>query len=322
MHSKRTVPGLALTLAMTLLLGGCGTLGAPGVGSSRSGASFGVLGQLPYQRLDPIPVRAQRFPARIVAHRGFSGRFPENTLSAMRAAVQAGADLVEIDVQLTKDAELVVMHDDSVDRTTNGTGEVKDLTFQQVRALDAGSKFDVRFAGERVPTLEESIDAVQGGAILNIEVKSIEDPGMRPVVAQKIKELIERRNYAQHVQIMSFDADFMLEMRKQCPTVSMALLAIANPFNLKLKQAQKLKMDGLHLMHKSVSQDEVSDIHRAGLNTHVYTVNRPASMLRVLRRGVDGVITNHPDLAGAVMDAHFNDKPLPTLPEPIDEDVD
>lgn len=319
MHAKQQAPWLALALAATMLLGGCG---APGVTAAGSAASFGVLGQMPRQRLDPVPVHPQRFASRIIAHRGFSGRYPENTLSAMRAAVQAGADMVEIDVQLTRDGELVVMHDDSVDRTTDGKGEVEDLTLQEVRALDAGSKFDPRFAGERVPTLEEAIDAVYGGAILNIEVKSIDEATMRPVVAQKIKDLIERKRFAQHVQIMSFDSDFMEEMRRQAPDVSMALLAVTDAFNMRLKQALRLRMDGLNLLHKAVSTDEVEDIHRAGLKTHVYTVNKPSSMEKVLRRGVDGVITNHPDLAGVVMEAHFNSRPTPTAPAPADEDVD
>ncbi len=321
MRLRQRAPWLALALTMSMLLGGCGMTGTSGVGSSQ-GASFGVLGQLPFQRLDPVPVHAQRFPARIIAHRGFSGRFPENTIASIRGAVQAGADLVEIDVQLTKDGELVVLHDDTVDRTTNGKGEVKALTLQEIRALDAGVKFDATFTGERVPTLEEALDAVRGGAILNIEVKGIEQAGMRPVVAKKIKDLVELKNYGPHVHLMSFDEAFMQEMRQQAPTWSMGLLGVADPFNLKLKQAQKLKMDGLHLLHKAVSADEVLDIHRAGLSTHVYTVNRPGSMLKVLRRGVDGVITNHPDLAGTVMETHFSGKPLPTLPEPLDEDID
>lgn len=298
-------------LGTVLILSGCGLGTSPGVTPANAVGSFGILGDLPHLRLDPVPLRPQRFPARIIAHRGFSGRYPENTLSAIRGAVDAGADLIEIDVQLTKDNRLVVMHDDSVDRTTNGKGKVKELTFDELRKLDAGVKFDAQFAGERIPTLEEALQTVKGKAVLNIELKDVEQPGAQTLVVNEVLALLERENYGKHVQVMSFDAGLMKELREKAPRVPMALLAISNPMNVKLKQATAMRMDGLNMYHKAMDRDEIAAIHRAGLHTHGYTVNKSSSMLKLLLAGADGIITNYPDVAAITMGAQFHDDPLP-----------
>lgn len=297
--------GTILALGVAALAG-CSMPGTAGQTPANAVGSFGLLGNLPYRQLQPVPLTPPKFAAQIIAHRGYSSRYPENTLSAIRAAVEAGADMVEIDVQLTKDGALVIMHDDSVYRTTNGSGLVKDLTLEQIRMFDAGVKFDPKFAGERVPTLDEALEAVQGKAMLNIEVKNAGSEASRKLMAEKLSEAIARYNYAAHVQVMAFDSDFMREMRQKTPTISMAMLAVTNSFNLKLRQAGNLKMDGLNLLHGAISQGEVRDIHKAGLRTNVYTVNRQASMLKALRKGVDGLITDYPEVAAAALNVYFN----------------
>lgn len=309
---------LLATLGATTGLAGCGE-GPVGAPTARGVASFGVLGSLPYRRIDPVPIQAPRFPAWIIAHRGFSSRFPENTLPAFRAAAEAGADMVELDVQLTKDGELVIMHDATVDRTTNGKGKVRDLTFAQIRALDAGSKFKPEFAGERIPTLAESLDAVKGHAALNIEVKGCENAEERAYMATQINRLVEQRDYLDHVQVMSFDSAFMQEMRKQNPRMSMALLGLVDPLDTRLSKAVKLKMDGLNLLLTLLDSGDVEEIQEAGLRVNVWTVNRHKTMLKALRRGVNGLITNYPEVAAAAMDSHFNGKPMRSLPDGADE---
>ncbi len=303
---KSPISRALVTLGTLALLSGCGVTGMAGQPSGHSQVGFAALGDFVARAIEPIPLQPPRFSAKIIAHRGFSSRYPENTVAAIRSAVEAGADMVEIDVQLTKDLELVVMHDDSVYRTTNGSGLVRDLTLEQIRALDAGGKFDAKFAGERVPTLEEAIDAVHGKAMLNIEVKNADTEGSRKYMAAKIAELVSRKNYASHVQIMAFDSDFLREMRQQSPHISMAMLAVTNSFNRKLRQAAKLEMDGLNLLHHAVSQGEVEAIHKAGLKTNVYTVNRASSMVKSLKKGVDGIITDYPDVAAVAMATYFN----------------
>ena len=309
--ANRAIAHALVAVSAVGLLAGCSLPVAPGGTPANAVGSFGVLGEIPHLHLDPVPLKAPRFPSRIIAHRGYSSQYPENTLSAIRAAVEAGADMVEIDVQLTKDNAIVVMHDKSVYRTTTGSGLVKDLTLEQIRALDAGSKFDPKFAGEGVPTLEEALDAVHGKAMLNIEVKGADTDGARRHMAQQIASLVQRKNYEAHVQVMAFDSDFMKEMRQKAPQMSMALLVVSNPFGYKRRQAVNLQMDGLNMLHSTVSASEVDDLHKAGLKTHVYTVNRQNSMLKALRKGVDGLITDYPEVAAAAMNVYFNGGVLP-----------
>src|SRR5512140_3219428 len=111
---------------------------------------------------EPGAVWRGKYPITVTAHRGFSGENPENTLASFRAAIAAGADMVELDVHLTRDNELVVIHDDTLERTTDGKGNVADKTLAELKALDAGFKFNPQFAGERIPTLAEGLDTTRG----------------------------------------------------------------------------------------------------------------------------------------------------------------
>ncbi|HEY9898743.1 MAG TPA: glycerophosphodiester phosphodiesterase family protein [Pantanalinema sp.] len=326
-RSKRIAPlrtallrGMLAVLGLSALTGLVGCAGGPvGAPSARGAASFGILGAIPYHRIDPVPLHAPRFPAWVVAHRGFSSRFPENTVASFRAAAEFGADMVELDVQLTKDRQLVVMHDAKVDRTTSGKGEVKDLKFAQIRALDAGGKFKPEFAGLQVPTLEESLDAVRGKAMLNIEVKGCKDAEDRAFMASEINRLVEQRAYLDHVQVMSFDSAFMQEMRRQNPRMSLALLGLVDPLDSRLSRAVKLKMDGLNLMLAMLDSGDVDEIQKAGLRVNVWTVNKQKTMRKALGRGVNGLITNYPDVAAAAMDAHFNGKPMRLMQDGEDQ---
>ena len=120
---------------------------------------------------EPGAVWRGKYPITVTAHRGFSGENPENTLASFRAAIAAGADMVELDVHLTRDNELVVIHDDTLERTTDGKGNVADKTLAELKRLDAGFKFNPRFAGERIPTLTEVLDVTRGRILVNIELK-------------------------------------------------------------------------------------------------------------------------------------------------------
>lgn len=300
-----------LAIGAVSVLAGCSLPSTPGGTRVDAVGDFGLLGQIPFLRLDPVPLKQPRFAAQIVAHRGYSSRYPENTLSAIRAAVEAGADMIEIDVRLSKDNVIVLMHDRSVYRTTNGAGLVKDLTLEELRALDAGSKFDPKFAGEQVPTLEEALDAVHGKAMLNIEVKGLESDAARTYMAEQIVALVERKNYRKHVQVMAFDADFMKLMRQKAPNMSLALLAVSNSFGSKRRQATNLRMDALNLFHGALGADDVKGIHAASLKTNVYTVNRANTMLKALRKGADGLITDYPEVAALALEVFFNGGVMP-----------
>ena len=131
-----------------------------------------------------------RHRVNIVAHRGASGTFPENTLSAFRDAIRLGVESIEFDVHLSRDGELIVIHDNSVDRTTNGSGKIEDLTLEQIKRLDAGVKFGDQFPNERIPTLSETLEIMPADMRLNIHVKAY--PSTRPTVTKKvIDEMVE-----------------------------------------------------------------------------------------------------------------------------------
>ena len=132
----------------------------------------------------------------VIAHRGFSGRAPENTLAAISEAIAIGADMAEIDVTLTADDRVVVIHDETLDRTTNGAGRVADHGFDEIRNLDAGSWFAPQFAGEKVPTLEEILDTVKGRILLNVEIKS---EAVGRGISDKVAAAIRHRGMADQV---------------------------------------------------------------------------------------------------------------------------
>ena len=119
-----------------------------------------------------VPYWEGRFPVMVVAHRGFSGAAPENTLAAFRMAIEAGSDMIELDVHLSKDGKVVVIHDETQERTTNGQGRVADRPLKEIKGLDAGSWFSPPFAGERIPTLQEVLSLAQGKVPVNIEIKN------------------------------------------------------------------------------------------------------------------------------------------------------
>ncbi|MEE8523355.1 MAG: glycerophosphodiester phosphodiesterase family protein, partial [Thermoanaerobaculia bacterium] len=145
---------------------------------------------------------------RVIAHRGFSGVAPENTLVAIRKAIDVGADMAEIDVLLSRDRHVVVIHDDTLDRTTDGKGPVEDLSLEELRRLDAGSWFSAEFAGERMPTLAEVLDLVRGRILLNVEIKS--EAVTREIeggIVDRVLRLIAEREMGDQVILSSFEPE-------------------------------------------------------------------------------------------------------------------
>ena len=138
---------------------------------------------------------------RVIAHRGFSGAAPENTLAAVRAAIEVGADMVEIDVTLTSDGHIVVIHDETLDRTTTGSGRVSDFTLTELQRLDAGGWFAPRFAGERIPTLDQVLDEIEGRILLNVEIKS---EAVERGIVTKVASAIRKRGMMEQLWFPRF----------------------------------------------------------------------------------------------------------------------
>ena len=249
------------------------------------------------------PLSTTGRPPHVIAHRGASAYAPENTLTAIRQAVELHADLVEVDVQRTRDGALVLLHDADLGRTTDAARvlprrapwRVADLIYEEVQRLDAGSWFSPAYAGERVPTLEEALDLLAlTGTGLQLEVKK---PGLHPGIAVDIAAVLATRP-ANHVVVQSFDHEVMRQL---------ALLDPGRPIGL-LGQPPLRRMPVLagwaaqvNPRHRRVTAPYVDAVHAAGMECLVWTVDRPAEIERVLDLGVDGVITNRPDVLRQLM---------------------
>jgi glycerophosphoryl diester phosphodiesterase len=228
-----------------------------------------------------------------IAHRGASGSFPENTLAAFRAAIEAGAEMCELDVQLTRDGAIVVIHDDTVDRTTGGIGAVAMMTLAEMKRLDAGAKFSDRFAGERIPTLEEVFDLVEGRCALNIEIKS---EGLET----KVTELICTRNAFGWTLVSSFDWAALARIRHIAPEIRVGLLASRWPARL-IGAATEMKAAAINPRVDIVTEDLCIAAHGREMSVYAWTVDEPAEMRRLIAYGVDGIMTNWPERLGEVL---------------------
>jgi len=242
-----------------------------------------------------------------IAHRGASALAPENTLPAFELALQLGVNEVELDVRRCATGEVIVIHDKSVDRTTDGIGAVKDKSFAEIKALDAGSWFDERFRGESVPALDEVFDLLAGRLTVNIELKggSLNPDGIEQVVVESIR----RHGMIERVIISSFNPCRLRRIRAKAPELKTAL--IFSPYNsLYLRRAwfaPILKVDGLHAFHSMVDRHFVDGAHRRGRWVYAWTVDEREQMEKLILTGLDGIVTNDPRLLKGVLEStHMN----------------
>lgn len=226
----------------------------------------------------------------LIAHRGASGLAPENTLAAIHAGFTYGAPMVEVDVQRSADGRLLLMHDLTVDRTTNGHGAVADLTWAEIQALDAGSHFSFRFAGEPAPSLEAALELAQAdGVTLMIEVK---DPERYPGLATNLIETIDRLAAPAQVLVISFDHDWIVEFQRQAPHIPVGFLAYWAGSVPRVPAGQVVSVFwGSVLLDPTLAPR----LHEAGYEVIVFTVNHPQLMRWLLWLGVDGIVTDYPD---------------------------
>ncbi|WP_279041701.1 glycerophosphodiester phosphodiesterase [Brevibacillus borstelensis] len=232
-----------------------------------------------------------------VAHRGASGYAPENTMAAFRKAVKMKADYIEIDVQVTKDGQMVVIHDNTVDRTTDGTGKVKDLTFEEIRELDAGSYFDPEFAGEQIPTFEEVLDEFRGKTGILIELKSPElYPGVEEMVADALRERNMDKPANNKIIVQSFNFDSMKTFHELLPDIPVGVLT-NKPEQLTDEMLDEFATyaDYVNPSLKMFSPELLERVRERGMKMSVWTVRKPEEAEPLLDAGVDGIITDYPD---------------------------
>jgi len=230
----------------------------------------------------------------IIAHRGASAEAPENTLAAFQAAARAGADGIELDVTMCASGDVVVIHDDTIDRTTNGSGRVRDMSLETLRFFDAGRWFDARYEGQVIPTLADVVDLVDESLFINIEIKStgLRDEGLEDGVI----DLVRRRSIGDRVLISSFSPIALWRVRHRAPQLRRALLTAPNmPLFLRSGwPAPLVRPHTLHPHHSQVDDQYVQRAHQRGRQVNAWTVDAPEEMRRLCEMGVDGIITNHP----------------------------
>jgi glycerophosphoryl diester phosphodiesterase len=227
----------------------------------------------------------------LIAHRGASGYAPENTLAAFRKAVAMGLEFIETDLQLSRDARFVAIHDETVSRTTNGQGAVHDLTLAELRRLDAGSWFGSAFTGERIPTLEEILEfAKRHDVVFYLEIKPSGTWGGEHALIGAIREAGE----VARIVVISFDANIVEAVRKSEPTLMTGLLydgQLPNP----IEKALEIGARQLCVRGDLVTPAMIAAAKKNDLQVICWTVNHPAHMRLLSDAGVNGIMSDYPD---------------------------
>ncbi|WP_408010083.1 glycerophosphodiester phosphodiesterase [Pseudalkalibacillus sp. A8] len=250
-----------------------------------------------------------------VAHRGASGHAPEHTLPAYELGEQMKGDYVEVDLQMTKDGELIAMHDETLDRTTDGTGLVKDDTLDEIKQLDAGSWFNemnpemakAEYEGLQVPTLDEVIEKFGKSANYYIETKS---PEVYPGMEEKLLETLEKHkligpnNPSSKVIIQSFSPESLKKLYELDPRIPLVqLLWYTSPATITDAELEQYKeyAVGVGMNHNQIDEAYVKKVREHDLLIHPYTVNEKEDMQKLLDWGVTGMFTNYPDRLNEVL---------------------
>jgi glycerophosphoryl diester phosphodiesterase len=237
----------------------------------------------------------------IFAHRGASAYAPENTLASFRLAVEQGAPAVELDVKLTADGQVVVLHDHLLDRTTDGHGPLIKVTLEQVKKLDAGSKFTEKYRGEPIPTLQEVFEAVGQQVLINVELTNYTTP--TDDLVSRVVEVVHRCKMEQRILFSSFNPLNLIQAQKLLPEVPAGLLATEGRSGALARSfvGNLIPHQALHPYLDDVTQKLVDQVHARGRRVHVWTVNPEAEMRRLFGYGVDGIFTDDPPLALRVL---------------------
>ncbi len=232
----------------------------------------------------------------VCAHRGRSGLFPENTMAAYEAAVEIGADFMELDVRSTADGEIVCIHDSTVDRTTDGSGEVSEMTLEQVQALDAGAWIDDDFAGERIPLLGDVLEQIAPRLVIDIEIK-------QRGIAEQVAQIVQQAGAVRRVTIVSFDTGDLRTAKSTEPQLACGLIS-SGPDGDDIEAERALIASALECgasfltcSHGSVTESLVRECHLMGLLLMAWTMDQPEDIERMIDMQVDALVSNYPGRA-------------------------
>lgn len=238
-------------------------------------------------------------PSWIIGHRGYPANYPENTLAAFEAAIEAGAIMIELDVMLSRDRKVVVIHDAALDRTTNGKGAVADLTLAELKQLDAGSWFNKQFADQKIPELSEVLDLVNSRVYVNIEIKSNAYESLHPpdAIEKQVVDLLRQKDLLATSMVSSFDVNILEQIAFMENPPATAFISKKPASKSTVHMCTRLKVFSWHPDHRIVTRSQVEQMHAAGIKVFPYKVDFSDDFARMRDLQVDGVITNDPELA-------------------------
>lgn len=236
------------------------------------------------------------------AHRGFSGEYPENTMLAFQKAIEVGIDGIELDVHFSKDGEIVVIHDEKIDRTCNGTGFVRDYTVEQLKSFDASAGFAGKYGTNEIPTLREYFELVKpvDGLITNIELKTgiYEYPGIEKAVNDMITEF----NLEDRIIISSFNHFSVMRFKAINPKIKCGFLEGGWIVDFG-KYTKEHGIQCIHPLYLTLNEETVGEAKSNGIEINTWTVNEESDVKRLYELGIDSVIGNYPNITKKVLDS-------------------
>lgn len=238
---------------------------------------------------------------KVIAHRGYSGKFPENTMLAFRKAVEAGCDGIEFDVQLTKDGEVVIIHDELVDRTTDGIGFVRDYTYEDLKKLNAAKLHSTEGMFEEIPTLEMYCQWVQNlDIVTNIELKT--SVYFYTGLEEKVLEIVKRYGLEQQIIVSSFNHSSIVRMKQLAPEILCGALIYGHSIGNAGAYCESMGFECYHPDCKDITKEILEDCKAHGIQVNTWTVNDMGMLEQLYDWGCDSVITNHPEVSRAWVD--------------------
>lgn len=233
----------------------------------------------------------------VIAHRGVSGSYPENTLSAFQAAIDIRAEMVELDISTSKDGIPVTVHDRTVDRTTDFEGDVQSFSLEELKRMEVGAWFSEQFRGEEFPTLKNSLELMKDKIAVNIEIKTeaVSDE-IEGGVVDKALQVVKDLDMTSSVIFSSFDYRVMEQLNVLDPKMAKALLYEASQSDelLPSELVRKHKVDIFNCSYKQLSEEWINDLQKHKIPYFVYTVNDPELMRELIEKGVSGIFTDFP----------------------------
>ncbi len=238
-----------------------------------------------------------------IAHRGASDRYPENTMAAFKGAVEDGADMVELDVRLTKDGIPVIFHNAWLDTPADAVEYIAHSALEAIKELDIGTWFHPEFADERIPTLEEVLAFAKGKINLNIELKTDEER-REGRLEKACLELVEKYNMEEQVLFSSFDTKAIKRIKSCKPSIRTALLYTHSFFEWRKPSAlvEKCNTDAFHCTYMQLTRRRLADLKKHNIPVIVYTVNNQSKMKELIEMGANGIITDKPELLSKVIE--------------------